>query len=111
VECKNRADLFLTSLANYDKRYKVRGKAVDGWAMTEKHTTEYGADPESSTFALSSKPRTGGTTERGVLRPVDGAQNTMHSVHIRTIIRAKPDPKSLDTRGCIVEVKKGNPGF
>jgi hypothetical protein len=46
VECKNRADLFLTSLANYDKRYKVRGKAVDGWAMTEKHTTEYAADPE-----------------------------------------------------------------
>jgi hypothetical protein len=41
----------------------------------------------------------------------DGAQNTMHSVHIRTIIRAKADPKSLDTRGCIVEVKKGNPGF
>jgi hypothetical protein len=46
VECKNRADLFLTGLANYDKRYKVRGKAVDGWAMTGKHTTEYAADPE-----------------------------------------------------------------
>jgi hypothetical protein len=46
VECENRADLFLTSLANYDKRYKVRGKAIDGWAMTEKHTTEYAADRE-----------------------------------------------------------------
>jgi len=41
----------------------------------------------------------------------NGAQNTMHSVHIRTIIRAKADLKSLDTNGRIVEFKKGNPGL
>jgi Holliday junction resolvase-like predicted endonuclease len=46
AECENHADLFLTSLANYDKRYKVDGKAVDGWAMTGKHSFKYASDPE-----------------------------------------------------------------
>jgi hypothetical protein len=41
----------------------------------------------------------------------NGAQNTMHSVHMLTIIRARGDIRSLDADGCIVEVKKGNPGF
>ena len=41
----------------------------------------------------------------------NGAQNTVHSVHIRTITRAKADLRSLDTHGRVVEVKKGNPGF
>jgi hypothetical protein len=46
AECDTHADLFLTSLANYDKKYRMRGKAVDGWAMTEKRTKEYEVDPE-----------------------------------------------------------------
>ena len=34
VECKNRADLFLTSLANYDKKYKVSASGhSDYWCV------------------------------------------------------------------------------
>jgi hypothetical protein len=40
------ADLFLTSLDNYDKKYRESGKAVDGWAMIEKRTGEHSADPD-----------------------------------------------------------------
>jgi hypothetical protein len=46
AECDTRADLFLTSLENYDRKYRVSGRAVDGWAMTERQTNEYGADLE-----------------------------------------------------------------
>ena len=47
AECDNRADLFLTSLKNYDEKYSTRGKnAVDGWKMTEKFISLYAVDPE-----------------------------------------------------------------
>jgi len=47
AECDGRADLFLTSLANYDAKYGSRGtRAVDGWRMTEKFTSLYARDPE-----------------------------------------------------------------
>lgn len=46
AECDTRADLFLISLENYDKKYRVPGKAVDGWGMSEKHTIRYGSDRE-----------------------------------------------------------------
>jgi len=44
VECDAHADLFLTSLANYDKKYRVSERAVDGWTM--RRIAEYGADSE-----------------------------------------------------------------
>jgi hypothetical protein len=55
AECDTHADLFLTSLANYDKRYRVPRKAVDGWAMNQKSTNEYEADPEVKHISIDSK--------------------------------------------------------
>jgi hypothetical protein len=46
AECDAHADLFLTSLANYDKKYRVQDRQVDGWRMKEKHVSEYGGDSE-----------------------------------------------------------------
>jgi Holliday junction resolvase-like predicted endonuclease len=46
AECDAHADLFLTSLANYDQKYRVSERAVDGWTMREKRIGEYGADSE-----------------------------------------------------------------
>jgi hypothetical protein len=47
VETKNFADLYLTSLDNYDKRYRTKvGRAVDTWGMASKHRTLYGEDKE-----------------------------------------------------------------
>ncbi len=45
AECEDCADLFLTSLDNYDRSYKAKGKkVVDGWGMRPKHTTAYSLD-------------------------------------------------------------------
>jgi len=47
VECDDDAHLFLTSLANYDRKYGPEEKrAVHGWAMTSKCTLAYADDPE-----------------------------------------------------------------
>jgi hypothetical protein len=47
AECDTRADLFLTSLNDYAKKYGTRGeKLIEGWRMTDKHRNEYGADSE-----------------------------------------------------------------
>jgi Holliday junction resolvase len=40
------ADLFLTSLDNYDRHRPLRARAVDGWGMTDKHILAYRDDPE-----------------------------------------------------------------
>jgi len=41
------ADLFLTSLANYDKKYRLKERrAVDAWKTTDKLKREYGIDRE-----------------------------------------------------------------
>jgi hypothetical protein len=45
-ECDENADLFLTSLVNYDKKYRLKRRAVDAWKMTEKHKHEYCIDRE-----------------------------------------------------------------
>ena len=55
AECDTHADLFLTSLANYDKRYRVPGRVVDGWAMTKKSTNEYETDPEVKHISVDFK--------------------------------------------------------
>ncbi len=47
VECEDVADLFLTSLANYERKYALGEKReVHGWGMTEKKVREYIADVE-----------------------------------------------------------------
>jgi Holliday junction resolvase len=47
TECDAFADLFLTSLDNYDGKYKPKEKrAVDGWKMQERNTRAYAKDPE-----------------------------------------------------------------
>jgi hypothetical protein len=56
AECDTRADLFLTSLENYDKRYGTRGEnAIDGWRMTAKLLKEYESDPEVRHIRLDFK--------------------------------------------------------
>ena|ERR1700726_2744887 len=58
AECDMRADLFLTSLQNYDNRYGTRGEnAIDGWRMTEKSVREYEADPEVKHIIIEFKAK------------------------------------------------------
>lgn len=45
VETLESADVYLTSLKNYDEKYRGReGKAVDGWKMRKKHREQYEKD-------------------------------------------------------------------
>lgn len=47
VETKNFADLFMTSLTNYDAKYRtVEGKSIDDWKMGPKWTNAYDLDME-----------------------------------------------------------------
>ncbi len=47
VECATVADLFLTSLRNYDSKYSPKQeRAAHGWGMTTKHLRAYAVDPE-----------------------------------------------------------------
>jgi hypothetical protein len=47
VETLDSADLYLTSLAHYDEKYRSReGRALDDWKMGNKYTEEYDKDPE-----------------------------------------------------------------
>jgi Holliday junction resolvase-like predicted endonuclease len=46
VECGKIADLYLTSLANYDRNYKSKkASAIDAWSMTKRPTKAYSMDP------------------------------------------------------------------
>ena len=45
VETTNRADVFLTALANYDAQYRRVGRALDVWKMGPKHRQKYASDP------------------------------------------------------------------
>jgi hypothetical protein len=56
VECDSYADLFLTSLHNYDKKYRVSESKIDGWTMTEKRMEEYEQDPETRHVRIEFKP-------------------------------------------------------
>ena len=45
VEAENSADLYLTSLANYDAQYRVRSKKViDDWKMSKNYLQRYTSD-------------------------------------------------------------------
>jgi len=47
VERDASADLFLTSLANYDRKYGSKEKrAIEVWRMTSSHRARYSADPK-----------------------------------------------------------------
>jgi len=46
VEMADAADIYLTSLENYDAKYRVAGRAVDDWKMTRKHRQAYTDDPD-----------------------------------------------------------------
>jgi Holliday junction resolvase-like predicted endonuclease len=46
VECGTIADLYLTSLARYDSKYRSkRARTIEGWSMTKKPTNAYASDP------------------------------------------------------------------
>jgi len=45
VDASNQADIFKTSLENYDISYRRNGKAIDDWKMGPKHQEKYMADP------------------------------------------------------------------
>lgn len=45
VETSDSADLFLTSLSNYDNKYRVKtNKAIDDWKMGDKYLKKYEHD-------------------------------------------------------------------
>ena len=44
VEATDRADVFMTSLANYDAKYRRTGRAIDDWKMGPKHRESYALD-------------------------------------------------------------------
>ncbi len=47
VECGEHADLFLTSLANYDSKYRSKDKrSIDAWKISEGQKHAYAVDPE-----------------------------------------------------------------
>ncbi len=47
IEAKESADLYLTSLKNYDDKYRTReGKKIDDWKMNKKYMELYGTDSE-----------------------------------------------------------------
>ena len=45
VETTDRADVFLTTLANYDAKYRRAGRAIDDWKMGPKDRESYASDP------------------------------------------------------------------
>lgn len=46
VETKNFADLFMTSLTNYDAKYRtIEGKVIDDWKMSPRWLKAYDQDP------------------------------------------------------------------
>lgn len=45
VEATDQADIYLTSLENYDINYRGSGKAIDDWKMGPKHQSMYASDP------------------------------------------------------------------
>jgi hypothetical protein len=46
VETSDSADIYLTSLRNYDEKYRGKGKATDSWKMGNKHKEQYEKDPD-----------------------------------------------------------------
>lgn len=46
VECEETADLYLTSLAHYDSKYRsMKANAIEAWSMAKVRKNEYAKDP------------------------------------------------------------------
>jgi hypothetical protein len=45
VEATDQADIYLTSLSNFDAKYRREGKAIDDWKMGPKYQVIYATDP------------------------------------------------------------------
>lgn len=45
VETTDFADLYLTSLRNYDDKYRGKGRTIDAWKMRERDRERYEKDP------------------------------------------------------------------
>lgn len=61
VECADRADLFLTSLKNYKKKYRSKEKRViDAWKMTAEQKLVYWRDRKVKHIGIEFKARIGG---------------------------------------------------
>jgi hypothetical protein len=45
VEATDHADIYVTSEANFDAKYRHPGKAIDDWKMGPKHRQMYDSDP------------------------------------------------------------------
>jgi len=57
VETANFADVYLTSLENYDHRYRGKeGKAIDDWKMTKRDRERYGKDPNVMHIEIKFSP-------------------------------------------------------
>jgi Holliday junction resolvase len=53
VETCDEADVYLTSLDNYDRHYRTPGKAIDDWKMGPKDRKRYASDGEVQHIHLS----------------------------------------------------------
>jgi hypothetical protein len=53
VETTEGADVYLTSLENYDKKYGKQGKKIDDWKMGPKDRQNYAMDPDVRHIRLS----------------------------------------------------------
>jgi len=46
VETTNYADIYLTSLEHYDKKYRKKDRVLDDWKMAEKYKKQYVSDEQ-----------------------------------------------------------------
>jgi hypothetical protein len=53
VEATDRADVFLTSLANYDAKYRRTPRAIDDWKMGPKDRERYASDSAVKHVSIS----------------------------------------------------------
>lgn len=56
VETKDSADLYLTSLENYDKKYCRKNRKIDDWKMTQKAKQQYQKDPNIKHIHIKFQP-------------------------------------------------------
>ena len=56
VETLKSADLYLTSLKQYDKKYGKKGKAIDDWKMTREHKLRYEKDAAVKHIGIKFSP-------------------------------------------------------
>ena len=56
VEAENHADIYLTSLDNFDKKYRREGKSVDAWKMDAASRQAYLSDQEVKHISIHFEP-------------------------------------------------------